>query len=418
MSRRVVITGAGVISAAGDGVVKTCDSLLRGCSNLQPLKYLDTIHKDLPCGEVPYSNEELCDILGLDRNLLITRSSLLGIYAAREALKMANLSREVISKEFADRKIKVAFLNGTTVGGMDSSEKYYRDFLNNDSKNQYIMLHGSGTSTLSVAECTDLDYCYADTLSTACSAAANAIMMGADLIRCGRADIVVAGGCECITKYHLNGFYSLMILDPKPCRPFDADRAGLNLGEGAGFIVLESEEVARLRKAEPVAELKGYANACDAFHQTAVSPGGDGAVIAMRNALKMSGLQASQIDYINAHGTGTVNNDLSEGTAIDTVFCGNVPPVSSTKGLTGHPTSAAGGVEAVICLIAMKHHFIPATLRFSTQIPGLSFLPVSKTITDVNLNNVLSNSFGFGGNDTSLIFSSYSSGRLNDGGRE
>ena len=407
MSLRVVITGAGVISAAGAGVGRTKDSLLRGYSNMQPLKYLNTIHTDVPCAEVPYSNDELKDFLGLRGDVLITRSALLGISAAREALEMAGLSNSAIAASFPDKNIKVAFLNGTTVGGMDFSELYYRDFLNNDSKNQFIQLHGSGTTTLSIAERTDVDYCYVDTLSTACSAAANAITMGADLIKCGRADIVVAGGCECITKYHLNGFYSLMILDTKPCRPFNADRSGLNLGEGAGFIVLESEEIAKARGVKPIAELTGYSNVCDAFHQTAISPGGDGAVIAMRNALKMSGLQSDQIDYINAHGTGTANNDLSEGTAIDTVFCGHVPPVSSTKGMTGHPTSAAGAVEAVICLIAMREHIIPANLRFTEQIPGLSFAPVAKRIDNVQLNNVLSNSFGFGGNDTSLIFSKY-----------
>ena len=412
MSPRVVITGAGVISAVGAGVGRTKDSLLRGYSNMQPLKYLDTIHTDIPCAEVPYSNDDLKGILGLSGDVLITRSALLGICAAREALEMAGLSNSAIAASFPDRNIKVAFLNGTTVGGMDVSELYYRDFLNNDSKNQFIHLHGSGTTTLSIAERTDVDYCYVDTLSTACSAAANAIIMGADLIRCGRADIVVAGGCECITKYHLNvnGFYSLMILDTKPCRPFNADRSGLNLGEGAGFIVLESEDIAKRRGAKPVAELTGYANVCDAFHQTAISPGGDGAVIAMKNALKMSGLQSDQIDYINAHGTGTANNDLSEGIAIDTVFCGHVPPVSSTKGMTGHPTSAAGAVEAVICLIAMQERFIPANLRFTEQIPGLSFAPVAKVIDNVPLNNVLSNSFGFGGNDTSLIFSKYETG--------
>lgn len=417
MSRRVVITGAGVISAAGAGVGRTCEALLHGYSNMQPLKYLDTIHKDIPCAEVPFSNQELVEMYNLGDGLLITRSALLGIAAAREALQMADLSDGTIASKFGGKKIKVAFLNGTTVGGMDCSEKYYRDFLSNNSKNHFIMLHGSGTTTIEIAESTGVSYDYVDTLSTACSAASNAITMGADLIKCGRADIVVAGGCECITKYHFNGFYSLMILDTKPCRPFNADRSGLNLGEGAGFVVLESEEIAVSRGAKILAELSGYSNSCDAFHQTAISPGGDGAVIAMRNALKMSGLQAEQIDYINAHGTGTVNNDLSEGTAIDTVFCGNVPPVSSTKWMTGHPTSAAGAVEAVICLIAMEHNFIPANLRFTERIPGLSFSPVAETVDNVKLKHVISNSFGFGGNDTSLIFSKYYDGGFNNGGK-
>jgi 3-oxoacyl-[acyl-carrier-protein] synthase-1 len=245
-----------------------------------------------------------------------------------------------------------------------------------------------------------------DTISTACSSAANALMLGARLIRDGRADVVVAGGSECLTKFHLNGFHTLMILDREPCKPFDAARAGLNLGEGAAYLVLESEASAGKRKAAPLCCLSGYGNACDAYHQTASSPEGEGAYLSMIRALASAALSPADISYINAHGTATENNDLSEGIAIQRVFGERIPPVSSTKAFTGHTTSAAGGVEAVISLLALQHNFIPVNLRFSSPMKDLSFVPATEeTPLGGPLRHILSNSFGFGGNDTSLIFS-------------
>lgn len=407
MASRVAITGTGIISAAGLCLAETLDSLIHSTSGIGPVKYLDTLHKDIPCGEVPLSTSELKKLCNLQENEIIARSSLLGTVAANEAIKSAGLSREALSHLIPDREVRIAFINGTTVGGMDITESIYSEILSERTNKSLIIKHGSGTTTLDMVKHLPLDFCYMDTLSTACSAAANAIAEGAELLKCGRADIVIAGGCECLTKYHLNGFNSLMILDSKPCRPFDATRNGLNLGEGAGFLVLENEEFAKTRGASPKGILAGYANACDAYHQTATSPNGDGAVITMRNALKKSGLNPEQIDYINAHGTGTSNNDLSEGRAIDIVFGNKVPPVSSTKGLTGHPTSAAGAIEAVISLLSVEHGFIPANHGFKEKMPEISFEPVRELRRNVTLKNVLSNSFGFGGNDTSLIFSSY-----------
>lgn len=216
-------------------------------------------------------------------------------------------------------------------------------------------------------------------------------------------DVAVVGGAECISRFHLNGFNSLMIIDPHQCRPFDADRAGLNLGEGAAYLVMESEEHARQRGAQPLAFLAGFGNACDAFHQTASSDDGEGAFLAMQKALRMAALQPSDIDYVNAHGTGTPNNDVSESRALRRLFADTLPPVSSTKGMTGHTTSASGSVEAVICLLALQHAFLPANYGFSTPIPD-GIIPVAHVETGRQLKHVMCNSFGFGGNDTSLIF--------------
>ena len=180
-------------------------------------------------------------------------------------------------------------------------------------------------------------------------------------------------------------------------------KAGLNLGEGAAYVVLEKDESAAKRGVEKHAYLRGYGNACDAFHQTASSENGEGAYRAMTEALQMAGLHPSDIQYVNAHGTGTPNNDMSESNALKRVFSDTMPLVSSTKSFTGHTTSASGSIEAVICLLAMRHHFVPANLGFTT--PMTDGIVPTQGETDYDLRNVVCNSFGFGGNDTSLVFS-------------
>ena len=396
MSKELFVTGAGILSALGNDKNETLNALLEKRSGIASLQYLKTAHNEFPAGEVKLSNEEMINMLQIQQQKVTTRTSLMGMIAVREALEQAVL--------FNKNGLRIALISGTTVGGMDKSEQFYLDFLENDTKNDYIATHDCGTCTEMIADYFGI-FSSLQTISTACSSAANAVMLGAMLIRSGRADIVVAGGSECITKFHLNGFNTLMILDREPCRPFDASRAGLNLGEGAAYIVLETEQTAKLRGAKPLCKLSGYANNCDAFHQTASSPDGEGAFLAIRNALINAKLEAKDIDYINAHGTGTQNNDLSEGIAIQRVFGERIPPVSSTKSYTGHTTSAAGGVEAVISILAMQNNFIPVNLNFSTQMSELSFSPAVDEKTKIPMRNVLNNSFGFGGNNTALIFS-------------
>jgi 3-oxoacyl-[acyl-carrier-protein] synthase-1 len=194
---------------------------------------------------------------------------------------------------------------------------------------------------------------YLATVSTACSSSANAILLGTRLIKHGFLDRVVVGGTDALTLFTLNGFNSLMILDHDRCRPFDNTRNGLNLGEGAAYLVLESGDAAKKEGKKPLCEIKGYGNACDAYHQTASSPEGHGAFISMKHALDVAGLEPNDIAYINTHGTGTRNNDLSEGTAIQRLFGDNIPKCSSTKAFTGHTLGAAGAIEAVICVISL-----------------------------------------------------------------
>ena len=390
----ILITGMGVVSAIGLGKAQTLESLLANRSGIGPLQYLKTEHKEFPVGEVKLTDTEMRDRLGIPQSAVTTRTALMGMLALGEALEEAQLSKEMLPK--------VGFISGTTVGGMDMSEQFYLDYIHGEAHKEYIAVHDCGSCSEMTASYFG-KFAFATTLSTACSSAANAIILGANMIRCGEADIVVVGGSECITKFHLNGFNSLMILDTEPCRPFDATRHGLNLGEGAAYLVLESEESAQRRGVKAQALLSGYGNACDAFHQTASSPDGEGAYCAMKEALELAGLQPSEIDYINAHGTGTPNNDVSESQAMMRLFGELVPPVSSTKPFTGHTTSASGSIEAVFCILALQNDFLPVNLNWSHAMEDC-IMPVSRSTRKV-LKHVLCNAFGFGGNDSSLLIS-------------
>lgn len=391
MSARIAITGAGIISAIGVGKDETLRSLIARKSGVGRLRHLQTAHSGLPCGEVNMSDEELKNALGLPTGSIIPRTTLLGIIAVKEAMEQAGIKG-------TDR---AALISGTTVGGMDLTECHYIQ----EGESSFFSLHDCGSCTDGIADFFG-GFGLVTTISTACSSAANSIMLGADLIKSGRCEVVVAGGSECLTRYHLNGFNSLKILDSEPCRPFDATRNGLNLGEGSGFVVLESEEHALNRGVAPIGALDGYGNACDAFHQTASSDDGEGAFLAMSKALNMSGLKPGDIDYVNAHGTATPNNDASESRAMIRLFGDKIPPVSSTKAFTGHTTSAAGSIEAVICLLAIRHGFIPANLNWKEPFDG-GVVPDAEGHQGVRLDHVLCNSFGFGGNDSSLLISRY-----------
>ncbi len=397
MKNPIWITGAGIVSAIGLDKLEVLDALLHGRSGIGPVRYLSTTHTEFPVGEVPLSNEELQARLGIPAGTPMIRTALLGMWALQEALQEARLDPGLLPQ--------TAFLSGTTVGGMDKSEQYYPDFLSNDTRNDYIALHDCGSSTELIADHFGR-FGFVATPSTACSSALNAIIVGANLIRSGQADRVVAGGSECLTRFHLNGFHSLMILDPQPCRPFDATRAGLNLGEGAAYLVLERPETALARGIEPLATLDGYGNTCDAFHQTATSPEGEGAFLAMQAALQDAGLTPADVDYINAHGTGTPNNDSSESRAMLRLFHHQVPPVSSTKSATGHTTSASGAIETVICLLALQHQFLPVNLNWKKPMEE-GIIPVQESRPRREIRHVLCNSFGFGGNDSSLLLSKW-----------
>ena len=398
----IAITGEGIVSAIGLNKQEVLQSLQERRSGIGKMKYLQSVHHELPVGEVNLSNEQMKEKLGIPSKQMMSRTSLLGLLAIDQALKEAHVDvTNLRARKAVGKPLRIVLVSGTTVGGMDITELCF-DQLEKQESVEFLKHHDCGNCTRLMADHFGI-FDEVATLSTACSSAANAIMLGARLLKAGEADLVVAGGTEALSRFHLNGFNSLMILDHEPCRPFDMTRAGLNLGEGAAFLVLESEEMAQQRKVTPHAYLTGYGNACDAFHQTASSENGEGAYLAMTEALAMAQLSAKDIQYVNAHGTGTPNNDQSESVSLKRVFGDEMPMVSSTKSFTGHTTSASGSIETVICILAMQHHFVPANLGWKNPMEN-GILPTMET-QNVDLENVLCNSFGFGGNDSSLVIS-------------
>ena len=385
----ISITGLGILCAIGNDAESVLDSLRKGVSGIRRMKYLSSKHDYLPVGEVQLSEDQMKAMLGIDNPQPMSRTTLMGAIAIRQALQHAGIE-DITGK-------RVVLINGTTVGGMDLTEKYFQQMKTDDSLLDLPQGNECGKSTVEMAELAGVGTARTCTISTACSSALNSIILGCEMLRADDADIVIAGGSEALSKFHLNGFNTLMILDKQPCRPFDATRAGLNLGEGAAFVVLEKNS------AKSLAYVSGYGNRCDAFHQTASSENGEGAYLAMTEALDMASMKPSDIQYVNAHGTGTPNNDVSESQALKRVFTEKMPYVSSTKSFTGHTTSASGSIETAICILAMQNDFVPANLGWTQQSEGC--IAPCLGLSGVQLDNVLCNSFGFGGNDSSLVIS-------------
>jgi len=397
MANDVFIAGLGAITAIGNNVAECLAALENKEAGIAGITHMDTIYRDkIPVAEVKLTNDELAAMTGLSP--LLSRTSFLSLMAAREALTDAAIP-DIES-------LLIGFVSANTVGGMDKSEGFFVEFLKDNTKGKLrdVFDHECGSMTEIVALELGIND-YLTTISTACSSSANAIFYGARLIKNGLMDVIVAGGADAMAKFTLNGFNTLMILDREFCKPFDENRKGLNLGEGAGYVVLVSEKVAKTLPKQPYCKLSGYSNSNDAYHQTASSPDGNGSYMAMQGALKKSGLQASDIDYINLHGTGTPNNDSSEGIAVKRLFEPDFPAMSSTKAYTGHTLGASGGVEAVFSVLSIKHNIIYPNLRFDTQMHEVPFKPETELVRDKQVNHVMSNSFGFGGNCTSLIFS-------------
>ena len=396
MEDRVHVAGVGVISAIGLSVEETLQSFKNQTSGIGHITLFDSIYRDkLPVGEVKLSNELLCKKLAQQRH--VTRTALLGIHAAREAVANAGIDL---------KRWRAGLISATTVGGMDKTENFFNDFKIDTSKGRLreIVNHECGRSTELIADDLGIDG-FISTINTACSSSVNAIALGARLIKHNQLDVVIAGGTDALSKFTLNGFNSLMILDAQPCRPFDAGRSGLNLGEGAGFVVIISDRVKNAERKKTIAYVKGYANTNDAHHQTASSPEGRGSFGAMQKALAMGSLGPNDIDYINLHGTGTLNNDLSEGTAITRIYGQNYPKLSSTKAFTGHTLGASGGIEAVFSILAIEKQCVFPNLRFETPIPEINITPQKTFEEGIKIDHVMSNSFGFGGNCSSIIFS-------------
>lgn len=401
MADRIVVTSIGVFSALGLGKDDHLQALRAARPGLQHPRYLKTVHApEFVMGEVKMSDDELAQFLGLpggDNGY--TRTTLLALIAMRELLK--NVDRTLLQDN------TFAFINANTVGGMCSVENMYMEFISDKTEGyftKYIDTLDCAESTQNVANYFGFKPWMA-TLSTACSSSANALILGERLIRHGIVERAICGGCDAMSRFTVNGFLSLKNVDKEPCRPFDQNRMGLNLGEGAGYLMLEKEADAIARGAEIIAVFSGYSNSNDAYHPTAPSPDGAGALRTMTQALGRAGLQPGSIGYINAHGTATENNDSAEGLAIERLFGVDAPHFSSTKPYTGHTLAAAGSIEAIFSIWAMEQGVAYPNLNFTNPMEELQIKPVTSLVDNLFIDHVLSNSFGFGGNNVSLIFS-------------
>lgn len=393
----VVVTGVGIICALGTSPDEVVAAFRAHASGIGPAQHLPTRHQaDYVFGEVPLSNAALAARQGLSARL--SRTILLSHHAARAAY--ASVPAALREEQ------RIGFISATSVGGMDKTESFFKDYVQASTAGdlRQVINHDCGKSTDFVAEKLGI-HDFVTTISTACSSSANAIMLGARLIESGQLDMVVAGGADPLTRFTFNGFNTLMIVDRQQSRPLDASREGLNLGEGAAYLVLMRADLAAASGADVFCRLAGFGNANDAHHQTALSDNGEGPFLAMTQALAAAGLQPADIGYVNLHGTGTENNDLAEGTAIRRIFGEAVPKVSSTKSFTGHTLAASGAIEAVFSALTVRDGLVFPNFSFGTPVEGPALRPVPQLHVDTNVRHVLSNSFGFGGNCSSLLFS-------------
>jgi len=400
MSERIVITSTGIISALGIGEEQHWHALANKKTGLKYPVHLTTRHaSEFLLGEVDLSNDELAAMLDLPTgDNGYTRTTLLALVAMQELVNKTGL--QLLQDE------PLALVNANTVGGMCSVEDMYPDFISDKQDGsfiKYIDTLDCAESTLNIAQYFKIKP-FTATISTACSSSANSIMLGSRLIQQGIVKRAVCGGCDALSRFTLNGFNSLKNVDKEASRPFDQTRFGLNLGEGAGYLLLENESDAVARGATIMAVLSGYSNTNDAYHPTAPSPDGDGALMTMQLALQKAKLSADDIDYVNAHGTATINNDASEGKALQRLFANRKPVFSSTKPFTGHTLAAAGSIEAIFSILAMQNQVSLPNLNYRTKMDELEIEPVTEA-EQMNINHVLSNSFGFGGNNVSLVFS-------------
>lgn len=401
LPKRVAVTGLGIITSIGESIPSFREALFNGKCGIGPLSLFDT--DGFPArSAAQVKKENLKADFEPGEVKRISRCDLLGLIAAREAISDCRIDIEKYNSK------NMGVVLGAGAGGMLSWEKYRRALWSKITKASPSALLFSSSCALTdlIASRYRLTGTRA-TISTACSSSANAIGYGFDLVSSGIHDVVITGGSESISEVTFAGFNSLRLVDPLYCRPFDKNRNGLTLGEGAAILMLEEYEHAEKRGATIHAEILGYATNSDAFHMTSPDPDAKGMTRVMEKALEASTINPDQVDYINAHGTGTRINDKTETLAIKKVFGeagAKKLAVSATKSMVGHCLGAGGAIEAVATVLALNAQIIPPTIHLENADPDCDLDYVQKVSRPGKINIALSNSFAFGGNNTALVF--------------
>ena len=384
-----------MVSAIGLDAAQNRQSLVEGKTGIT--RWLELFPTrfagEMPFGTVKKSTDDLRESLDA-RKPGTTRTDLLALHAFLEALRDSGISYAEL------RSPDTALVASSTVGGMCLTDELFHDANEKERGSPYLASYDNASPAIYLQQRFGIGGII-NTINTACSSSANAILYGAGLLKNGLAKRVLAGGADSLAKFTINGFNSLFILSNEPCSPFDENRKGLNLGEGAAFLVLEREEDVPGKKI--YAALAGYCNSNDAYHPSSLSEEGVGPRLSMQGALRIACLQPESVDYINAHGTGTENNDEVESRAMLDLFK-KIPAFASTKSYTGHTLGASGAIESVFSIMSLVHQECYPSLHFRNPIPSTGLIPV-RQYEKRRVRHVMSNSFGFGGNCTSLIFS-------------
>lgn len=396
--RKPVITGIGIVSAIGSGREAYWKALAEGRCGIGEVTLFDTTgyRGRLGAQVRDFTPEEKLDRKEVRR---LSRCDLLGGAALTDAVRDSGIDMACLDRA------RLAVVIGSGSGGLLSGEMFKRQVLSGVRPRPTLLTSFMSSAFTDYVALKTGSLGFRATISTACSSSSTAVGLAGDVIRKGLADCVITGGSESLTETTFSGFNALRAVDEVPCRPFDRDRKGISLGEGAAIFVVEEFGMAKARGARIYAEIAGYALSCDAYHVTAPAPDGRGIAHAIRKALDAAGISAGEVGYINAHGTATQANDAAETKAFKLALGDRACaiPVSSTKSMIGHCLGAAGALEAAAGLLPLVRGIVPPTVHYENRDPecDLDYVPVARKSEGISV--VLSTSVAFGGNNTALV---------------
>lgn len=396
-----MVTGLGAVTSIGTTVPEFWENLLAGVCGIRPLSLFDTsAYRTRTAAEVTEIPDGFLSAAGKRR---MSRADRMGLAAAQEALAQSGLD---LANEDPTR-IGI-ILGGGTSGLLDSEEVYEKWLNGRRARPSRVLNHLPDAITDRIAQRFGFEG-IKSTITTACSSAANAMGYAYDAIVGNLADAVVTGGSDVLARLTYGGFNSLRSVDPDPCRPFDRERRGLSIGEAAGILVFEEEERARRRRAPILAEFLGYGVTSDAFHMTAPDPSGAAGARTIRAALDSAGVASVDVDYVNAHGTATPQNDSAETAALKAAFGERAPeiPVSSIKSMIGHCLCASGAIEAIATVLTVREGRIPPTIHYENPDPACDLDYVPNEARERPVSIAISNSFAFGGNSSVVVIGRY-----------